>query len=43
MENHFRICLEPEDEEAIETIGDLVGIIRDKLLPSPAPDPSPEE
>ena len=43
VENHFRICLEPEDEEAIETIGDLVEIIRAKLTPGPSLAPSLEE
>lgn len=27
IENRFRICLEPEDEERVATIGDLVRII----------------
>lgn len=27
IENRFRVCLEPEDEERIATIGDLVRII----------------
>ncbi len=31
VENHFRICLEPEDEESIRTIGDLVSTIDGKL------------
>lgn len=31
VEDHFRICLEPEDEAAIETVGDLVATIRRKL------------
>jgi len=30
IENHFRICLDPEDEAAIETIGDLVRTIERK-------------
>lgn len=32
VENRFRICLEEEDEEAIETVGDLVRVIRGKLV-----------
>lgn len=39
VENHFRICLEPEDEEAIETVGDLVTIVRTKLADNPGPTP----
>jgi len=31
VENHFRICLDEEDEEGIETIGDLVVAIESKL------------
>lgn len=31
VENHFRVCLEPEDEEAIQTVGDLVVVVREKL------------
>lgn len=31
VENHYRICLEPEDEEAIVTIADLVRTIAGKL------------
>lgn len=31
VENHYRICLEPEDEEAITTVGDLVQTIAGKL------------
>ena len=31
VENHFRVCLDPEDEEAIETVGDLVATVRSKL------------
>lgn len=30
VENHFRICLEPEDEEAIQTVADLVSAIERK-------------
>lgn len=36
VENHFRICLEPEDEDAIETVGDLVGVILAKLTTRPS-------
>lgn len=31
VENRFRVCLEPEDEAAIETVGDLVAAVRRKL------------
>ncbi len=31
VENRFRICLDPEDEAAIETVADLVAIIRKQL------------
>jgi len=30
IENHFRICLDPEDEAGIETLADLVSIVRRK-------------
>ena len=30
VENHFRVILEPEDEEAIATVGDLVDLVRRK-------------
>ena len=30
VENHFRICLDEEDEDEIETIGDLVRVIERK-------------
>lgn len=32
VENHYRICLDPEDEEAIVTVGDLVRTISGKLV-----------
>ena len=35
VENHFRICLDEEDEEEIRTVGDLVGTIRSKLGANP--------
>lgn len=35
VENHFRICLDEEDEEEIQTVGDLVGTIRGKLAATP--------
>lgn len=35
VENHFRICLDEEDEEEIRTVGDLVGTIRGKLAATP--------
>lgn len=31
VENHYRICLEPEEEETIVTVGDLVTTIAGKL------------
>jgi acyl carrier protein len=31
VEDHFHICLEPEDEEGIRTIGDLVRVVEGKL------------
>ncbi len=31
VENHYRICLEPEDEESIVTVADLVRTIAAKL------------
>ena len=31
VEDHFRICLEPEDEEGIRTVGDLVRVVEGKL------------
>ncbi len=31
VENHYRICLDPEDEEAILTVSDLVQTIARKL------------
>lgn len=30
VENHFRVCLDEEDEAVIETVGDLVRIIEQK-------------
>jgi len=30
VENHFRVCLDEEDEATIETVGDLVRIIEQK-------------
>jgi acyl carrier protein len=38
VENHFRICLEPEDEEGIETVSDLVDAIQKKLTTADSPD-----
>ena len=34
VENRFRVVLLPEDEERIETVGDLVAAVRDKLSPA---------
>lgn len=31
VENRFRICLDPEDEAGIETIGDLADVVAAKL------------
>ncbi|MEM7481127.1 MAG: acyl carrier protein [Acidobacteriota bacterium] len=31
IENHFRVILDDADEETIETVGDLVATISDKL------------
>jgi acyl carrier protein len=31
VENRFRVLLEPADEERIETVGDLVAVVRGKL------------
>jgi acyl carrier protein len=31
VENHFRVLLLPEDEGRIETVGDLVAVVRAKL------------
>jgi acyl carrier protein len=32
IENRFRVRLEPEDEAEVETIGDLVRVIRRRLV-----------
>lgn len=31
LENHFQVCLEEGDEEDIETVGDLVEVLRRRL------------
>ena len=31
VEDHFEICLDEEDEEAIVTVADLLGVVRSKL------------
>jgi len=31
VENRFAVCLDPEDEEAIATVGDLVAAVEGKL------------
>jgi acyl carrier protein len=31
VENRFRVCLTPEDEAAIHTVGDLLRAVDDKL------------
>jgi acyl carrier protein len=35
IENHFRICIEPEEEEAIVTVADLVEVVGSKTIDSP--------
>ena len=35
VENRFRICLDPEDEEGIETVGDLAEVVGRKLKEGP--------
>lgn len=32
VENHFRICLDEDDEAGIETVGDLVRVIEQKSV-----------
>ena len=32
IENHFRICFEPHDEQGIRTVGDLVQVIGRRLI-----------
>lgn len=31
VEDHFRLCLDTEDEQALETVGDLMATVRRKL------------
>ena len=31
VENRFRICMDPEDEEGIETVGDLADVVARKM------------
>jgi acyl carrier protein len=31
IEDHFEICFEPEDDEAVRTVDDVVAVIRGKL------------
>lgn len=31
VENRFRVCLDEDDEQAIETVGDLVAVVRREL------------
>ena len=33
IEDHFEICLEPEDEKKIETLQDLIRLIQEKIGP----------
>lgn len=35
VENHFRVALEPEDEEGIVTVADLVETVRHRLREKP--------
>lgn len=35
IENHFRICFEPDDEQGIQTVGDLVEAIARRLGEEP--------
>jgi acyl carrier protein len=42
VENRFRICLDEDDDRAIETVGDLVAVVRRELrgaAPAPAVGP----
>jgi acyl carrier protein len=36
VENRFRVCLEPEDEAGIATVGDLVAAVAARLDTTPA-------
>ena len=36
VEDHFRICLDEDDEASITTVGDLVAVVEDKLAASQA-------
>ena len=31
VEDHFRVCLDEDDEQAIETVADLIGVVEKKL------------
>ena len=31
VENHFRVCLDEQDEQEIETVADLVAVVRREL------------
>jgi acyl carrier protein len=35
VENRFEICMDPEDEEGIETVGDLADVVAGKLKGAP--------
>lgn len=37
VENRFRICIDPEDEEGIETVGDLADVVAAKLAAEAEP------
>ena len=41
IEDHFKICFEPEDEEEIETISQVVDLILRKLAESESNSESP--
>lgn len=37
VENRFRICLDEEDDRGIETVGDLVAVVRRELAVAATP------
>lgn len=41
VENHFRVCLDEEDDRGIETVGDLVAVVRRELRRELAGDGGP--
>jgi len=40
VENRFRVCLDEEDDLAVETVGDLVRAVSVKLAAAPAEPPT---